>query len=80
MLDKYPNKIFLYFFMDPPKSNLSYIDRVPSFHYKLKTSFRQLMQIWQLFIILKQPVHISVTVFYNLTKLTNHLFIFTIKT
>ena len=33
------------------------------------------MQIWQLFIILKQPVHISVTVFYNLTKLANHLFI-----
>ena len=29
-----------------------------------------LMQIWQLFVILKQPVHISVTVFYNLTKLT----------
>ena len=28
------------------------------------------MQIWQLFIILKLPVHISVTVFYNLTKLT----------
>ena len=32
------------------------------------------MQIWQLFIILKQPVHISVTVIYNLTKLTSYLF------
>ena len=31
------------------------------------------------FTILKQTVHISVTVFYNLTKLTNHLFIFTIE-
>ena len=36
-------------------------------------SFSQLMQTWQLFIILKQPVHISVTVFSNLTKLTNYL-------
>ena len=27
----------------------------------------------------EQPVHISVTVFYNVTKLTNHLFIFTIE-
>ena len=26
------------------------------------------MKIWQLFIILKQPAHISVTVFYNLNK------------
>ena len=34
------------------------------------------MQIWQLFIILKQPVG---TVFSNLTKLTNYLFICTIK-
>ena len=30
------------------------------------------MQIWQLFIILKQPVLIFVTVHSNLTKLTNH--------
>ena len=37
------------------------------------------MQTWQLFIILKQPVPISVTVFSNLTKLTNYLLIFTIK-
>ena len=35
--------------------------------------------IWQVFTIPKQPVHISVTVFYNLTKLINHLFIFTIE-
>ena len=28
------------------------------------------MQIWPLFIILTQPVHISVTVFSHLTKLT----------
>ena len=35
--------------------------------------------VHQLFIILKQPVHISVTVFYNLIKLTNHFFIFTIE-
>ena len=33
------------------------------------------MQIWQLFIILRQPVAISVTVFSNPTKLTNDLFI-----
>ena len=33
------------------------------------------MQIWQLFIILKQPVHISVTVFSNLTKLTNYIYV-----
>ena len=37
------------------------------------------MQIWQLFFILKQPVDILVTVFYNLTKLTNYLFIFNIE-
>ena len=34
------------------------------------------MQIWQLFIIIRHPVIISVTVFTNLTKLTNDLFIF----
>ena len=56
-----------------------YIDRVSYFYSLLKTSFSELMQIWQLFMILKQPVHISVTVFYNLTKLTNYLFIFTIQ-
>ena len=33
------------------------------------------MQIWQLFIVLRYPVTISVTVFSNLTKLTNDLFI-----
>ena len=55
------------------------IDRVPSFYFQLKTSFSQLMQIWQLFRILKQPAHISVAVFYNLTKLTNYLFIFAIE-
>ena len=44
-----------------------------------KLPFSQLLQIWKLFIILKQPVHISGTVFYNLTKLTNYLFIFTFK-
>ena len=33
------------------------------------------MQIWQLFIVLRQPVVISVTVFSNQTKLTNDLFI-----
>ena len=43
------------------------------------TFFSQLIQIWQLFKILKQPVHIIVTVFYNLTKLTDHLFIFAIE-
>ena len=32
------------------------------------------MQLWELFIILKQPVNISVTVSFNLTKLTNHPF------
>ena len=37
------------------------------------------MQKWELFIILKQPVHITVAVFYNLTILTNYHFIFTIK-
>ena len=31
------------------------------------------MQIWQLFIVLSQPVDISVTVLSNLTKLTNEL-------
>ena len=30
------------------------IDGVPSFYYQLKTILSQLMQIWQLFIILKQ--------------------------
>ena len=34
------------------------------------------MQTWQLFILLKQNVHISLTVFSNLTKLTNYLFKF----
>ena len=34
------------------------------------------MQIWKLFIILKQPVHSSVTIFSNLTKLTNYLYIY----
>ena len=29
------------------------------------------MQVWQLFIILRQPVTILATVFSNLTKLTN---------
>ena len=32
------------------------------------------MQIWQLFIILRKAVAISVTVFSNPTKLTNYLF------
>ena len=36
------------------------------------------MQIWQLFIILRQPVTISVTVFSNLTKLTTDLLTATI--
>ena len=36
------------------------IDRVPSFYYWLKTFFSNTMQIWQLFTILKQPVHILV--------------------
>ena len=58
---------------------IGYIDRVPSFYYLLKTYFSQLMQIWQLFIILKQPVHIPVTFFSNLTKLSNYLFIFTFE-
>ena len=48
-----------------------------SFYYKLKTNFSQLMQKLQLFVILKQPVTLSVTVFYILTKLSNYLFIFT---
>ena len=34
------------------------------------------MQIWQLFTVLNRRVDISVTVFSNLTKLTNYLFIF----
>ena len=31
--------------------------------------FSQLMQMWQLFTILKQPVHISVTVFLQSDKI-----------
>ena len=53
---------------DSKSATLGCIDRVPSFYYQLKTFFNQLMQIRQLFTTLKQPVHISVTVFYNLTK------------
>ena len=54
-----------------------YKDRVPSFYYLLKTYYSYLMQIWQqLFIVLRQPAAISVTVFSNPTKLTNYLFIF----
>ena len=34
------------------------------------------MQIWQIFITLKQPVHTAVTVFSNLKKLSNFSFIF----
>ena len=37
------------------------------------------MQIWQILIVLEQPVDISVTVVSNLTKLTNYLFIFNTK-
>ena len=33
------------------------------------------MQKWQLFIILKQTVHISVTVFSNLAKLMNYIIV-----
>ena len=41
----------------------------------IKLPFSYFMQIWQLFIILRQPVDISVTVFSNTTKLNNYLFI-----
>ena len=34
------------------------------------------MKIWQLFIILKRPVDISVTALCNVTKLTNYLNVF----
>ena len=36
-------------------------------------SLTSLMQIWQLFIVLRQPVALSVTVFSNPTKLTNYV-------
>ena len=48
------------------------IDKVPSFFINKKIPFSYPMQIWQPFIILRQPVDISVTVFPNLTKLTNN--------
>ena len=38
------------------------------------------MQIWQLFIILKQPVALSVTVFSNPTKLTKNKSVLTSST
>ena len=44
-----------------------------------KTSFSYFMQVSQLFVILRQPVPISVTVFSNPTKLTNYLFILLIE-
>ena len=34
------------------------------------------MQIWQLFIVLRQPVTILATVFYNPIKLMNDLYFF----
>ena len=37
------------------------------------------MQIWQLFIVLRQPVTISVRVFSNVTDQTNDLLISSIK-
>ena len=37
------------------------------------------MQIWQFFIVLRQPVDISVTVFSNPTKLTNYIFIIFVR-
>ena len=39
---------------------VTYINRVPSSYYWLKTFFSHTMQIWQFFNILKWPVHISV--------------------
>ena len=47
----------------------------PIFLLLPRNTFRYLMQIWQLFIILRQPVTISVTIFSNPTKLTNDIFI-----
>ena len=43
---------------------------------KKKILFCYLMQIQQIFIILRQPVTILATVFSNPTKLTNDLFYF----
>ena len=54
---------------------LACIERVPYFYYLLKLPFSYALQICQLFIVLRQPVDISVTVFSNLTKLTNDPFI-----
>ena len=54
-------------------ASVVYIGRVSSFYYQLKTSFSYLMQIWQLVIVLRQPVNISVTIFSNSTKLTNYV-------
>ena len=51
----------------------AYIDRVPYFYSQLKIPFSCPMQIWQLFIVLRLSVTISVTVFSNLKKLTNDL-------
>ena len=42
----------------------------PIFSLLTETRFSQLMQIYQLFIVLRQPVTISVTVFSKPTKLT----------
>ena len=67
----------MYFLMLVPSyfEKLMYILRQsPIFLLLTKTSFTYVMQIWQLFIILRQHVTISVTVFSNLTKLTNDLF------
>ena len=48
----------------------------PIFLLLTKIPFSHLMQIWQLFIFLRQPVANSVTVFSNWTKLTNYLLLF----
>ena len=46
----------------------TYIDIVPNFSFLLKTTFSYLHANMILFIILRQPVIISGTVFSNLTK------------
>ena len=57
------------------RSELVNIDSVPYLYYQLEILFSYLIQIWQLFIIRRQPVTISVTVFSNQTKMTNDLYL-----